>query len=83
MVCASVLEDNIRDLVIGVSPVHTDTTPYISLLIAPVCINTFCIARYVMSSIGISIKEAIVLHILFFLSSYINKKEIKQLDLTN
>ena len=46
MVCASVREDNPRASASGLSPVQTHE-PYSNLLIAPVCICTLYITRYV------------------------------------
>ena len=47
-----------RDLASGLSDIQTHK-PYNNFLIAPACIFTLCIARYLMQNIGISIKGAI------------------------
>ena len=54
MVCAYVREDNPRALASGLSPVHMHNH------IAPACVFTLCIVRYLMQNIGISLKGAII-----------------------
>ena len=59
MVCASVREDNPRALASGLSPVQSQNHNN-NLLIAPACICTMFIARYLTLNIGIAIKGAII-----------------------
>ena len=68
MVCAYVREYNPRAIASGLSPVHmhnhtiisrTYAQPYNNCLIAPACMCTLCIVRYLMQNIEISLKGAI------------------------
>ena len=65
-VFSSVWEVNPQAVASGLSPVQTQNK-YFNLLIAPVCIGTFCIARYFMLNIEISMKGGISPRINFFI----------------
>ena len=60
MVCAYVREDNPQALANRLSPVHTHNHT-ITFFIAPACMSTLFIVRYLVFNIGISLQGAIII----------------------